>query len=138
MKIFLDTNIFIRFLTRDNEKMFDECRKLFEFIRMGKIVPYTSNIVLLEIVFILTRQYKFPKNDVRKDLEKLINLRNLTLIETADTKDAVRLFGNTNIKFSDCYISTQIPTGVTLVTYDKDFKKISSISAKTPAEVLAR
>lgn len=105
---------------------------------MGKIVPYTSNIVLLEIVFILTRQYKFPKNDVRKDLEKLINLRNLTLIETADTKDAVRLFGNTNIKFSDCYISTQIPTGVTLVTYDKDFKKISSISAKTPAEVLAR
>lgn len=136
MKIFLDTNIFIRFLTRDDEEMFDECKRLFELILLGKIIPYTSNIVLLEITFILTRQYKFPKKEVRKDLEKLINLRNLTIIELADTKEALKLFGATNIKFSDCYIATQVPKGVTLITYDSDFRKIPSISAATPDKVI--
>lgn len=73
---------------------------------------------------------------MRKDLEKLINLRNLTLIESADTKEALRLFGTTNIKLSDCFIATQVPKSITLVTYDSDFSKIPSLNAVTPEKVL--
>lgn len=136
MRIFLDTNIFIRFFTHDDEKMFDECKRLFTHIDQGKVIPYTSNIVLIEIVFILSRLYKFSKKEVEKGLEKVVTLRNLTLIESTDTKEALKLFESANIKLSDCYIATQVPKGVTLVTYDSDFRKISSIKSAGPKDVI--
>lgn len=137
MKIFIDTNIFIRFLTGDDEVKSLDCRLLFELITSGKVYSYTSNIVLLEIVFVLTRQYKFPKNQVKEDVMKLMRMRNLTLVESVNTKEALKLFEITNIKLSDCFIAVQVPIGVPIVTYDSDFSKIKGLLVKTPKEIVS-
>jgi len=39
------------------------------------------------------------------------------------------------VKYGDCLIATQIPKGVTLVSYDKDFDKLG-VGRKEPAELL--
>lgn len=135
MKIFIDTNILIRFFTHDLEEKIEECEKLFEFIRDGKIKPYISNIVILELIFVLIRQYKFKEEIVLKAVDNLLKLRNIRIIELTKTKKALALFKKLNIKYTDCLIATQIPKGTVLVTYDKEFSKIPVLKSITPGEI---
>ncbi|MBI4037592.1 PIN domain-containing protein [Candidatus Curtissbacteria bacterium] len=135
-KVFIDTSIFIRFLTQDNPEKFKDCQKFFELTEEGKIRPYTSSIVVLEIQFVLTRLYGFNKIRVLSCILELLRLRNLTLIEKTDTRKALALFKKLNIKYADCLIATQIPTGTKLVTYDEEFKKIPTLSPATPGDLV--
>jgi len=136
-KLFIDTSVFIRFFTKDDQEKYDDCVKLLELIEKGTIRPYTSNIVLLEIFFVLTSLYKFEKLQVRKSLGIVLQMRNLTLIEKTNTPSALRHFDKYRIKYTDCLIVTQIPKGTRLITYDAEFSKIKSLHPLTPAEVFS-
>lgn len=135
MKVFIDTNIFIRFFTHDLEEKVPECERLFELIRDGKARPYISSVVIIELIFILTKQYKFKKEVVLKAMEKVLRLRNMTIIESTKTSKALLLYKKYNISYTDCLIASQIPSGVKLVTYDTDFFKIPALKPITPAEI---
>lgn len=135
-KVFLETSVFIRYFTQDNKEKYADCLQLFELIESGKIKPYTSNIVLMEIIFILNKLYKFSKAEVLAAISELLRIRNLTLIERTDTKTALAHFADFNTKYADCLLSTQIPTGTSLVTYDADFAKIPAIKLATLREMI--
>ena len=135
-KIFIETSVVIRFLTKDDLKKYEDCVALFRQIETGDIRPYTSNIVVMEIVFVLTRLYKFSHNEVYLALQKFLKLRNLTLVEQTDTRQAVELWNKHHIKFGDCMIVAQIPKGVTLVTYDSDFKLFDDIETRSPEQCI--
>jgi predicted nucleic acid-binding protein len=47
---FLDSNIFLRPIIKDNFQKVKECEILFEEIKRGKLKAFTSNLVLSEIV----------------------------------------------------------------------------------------
>ncbi len=136
IKVFVETSVFIRFLTADDAQKFQDCVALFEEIEQGQIRPYASNIVILEILFLLTKLYKFPKAKVLSDIGKILNLRNLTIIEKTDTKTALNMFNKFNIKYADCLIAGQVPKTVILLTYDEDFKKLKSLKIAAPAEII--
>lgn len=136
VKVFLETSVLIRFLTADDEKKFNDCVRLLEIIEKGNIRPYISNIVILEIIFVLTRLYKFSKKEVLESILKILNLRNLTLIEATNTKEAIKIFNKYNIKYPDCLIATQVPKNVKIVTYDEDFSKIKTLATTDPQEFL--
>lgn len=122
--IFVETSIFIRFFTRDDEVRYKDSSLLMKLIEEGRLKPYSSNIVLLEIVFVLTKIYEFPKRKVLNVINDIYKMRNLVLIEKTDTVSAISFFKEHGIKFSDCLIATQIPKGVYLVTYDEEFSKV--------------
>ena len=133
-KIFLETSFFIRYFTADDKKKLGDCIKLLETIeRAGKFRPYTSNIIILEILFVLTRIYKFSKKEVLGAIKRVITIRNLTLIEKSDTERALSLYKKLNIKYADCLIATQIPKDAKIVTYDTDFSKIKNILPIQPS-----
>lgn len=134
-KVFIDTSVFIRFLTQDDKQKAQDCEHLFELVEQGKLRPYISNIVILEIQFVLTRLYNFHKNKVLVGISNLLALRNLTLVEITDTKKALSLHKRYDIKYPDCMISTQIPKNTKIVTYDEDFYKIPGILAAKPIDV---
>ena len=134
-KLFLETSIFIRYFTEDDPRKLQDCVRLLEIIEKGKLRPYTSNIVVFEILFVLTRIYQFSKKDVIEAIKKILTLRNLALIEKTNTKRAIKLFEKYSIKFPDCLIATQIPEGVKIVTYDDDFKKIDGLTSIDPANI---
>ena len=135
-KVFIETSVFIRFLTQDDLDKFAHCVRLFELISEGKIIPYSSNVVIMEIIFILARHYSFPKKQVLDVIESLLRLRNLTLIEKTNTQIAIKLFSKHMIKYGDCLIASQVPAKMTLLTYDADFTKLPSLSVSTPSSQL--
>ena len=136
MKLFFDSNIFLRYLVPENPKSYENCTKLIELAESGEITPYISNVVVQEIIYILQKMYKFNKKRIFNWLAQLIHLRNLVIIEKTNTRSAINRFKTLNIKFGDCLIATQIPKGVTLCTYDTEFQKIPGLLTATPETIL--
>lgn len=133
-KLFLDTNIWLRFILEDNEQAKD-CRELIAQIEAGKWRVYTSTIVMLEINYVLSSVYKIKINQVLEDVEAILKTRNLALIEKTDFKEALKLYRLTKIKLTDCLIASQLPKRMVFVSYDNDFKKLP-VMLKTPADLL--
>lgn len=138
LKIFIDTNIAIRFLIQDNHRKAADCVKLFELIETGEIRAYTSSFVIAEFLFVLIKQYKYSKKTVVDAAVSFLNLRNMTLIESGNTPLALKLYRQHSIKYGDCLIATQVPEKAILVTYDEDFAKIPGLKPQKPDEVLKK
>ena len=134
-RVFLDSNIWLRLFTKDQSNQLESCRDLLTKIELGKLHPYISNIVLLEIAFTLKSFYKIKHNQVVKYLDTVFQTRNLTIIEKTNSKEALELHKKTGIKFSDCLIATQINSKTKLVTYDKDFFTLTPGQVTTPEKL---
>ncbi len=137
-RLFIETSVIVRFLTRDDPRKAGDCDALFVLIDQGSIRPYISNIVVLEMAYVLHRLYKFPRIVVADALERLLLLRNLTIVEKTNTKQALTSWTGGHSKYGDCLIASQVPPGVALVTYDRDFERFSGLSVVTPAQVIAK
>jgi predicted nucleic-acid-binding protein len=101
---FIDTNIFLRVLIRDNEKKFSDVTTFLEGIRNNLYPAYTSSFVLAELVWILSSYYKLNKADVVKAAESILNLNGLSFVENHDSSEALSLYKKYNVKFVDCLI----------------------------------
>ncbi len=128
-KIFLDSNIWLRYFLKDNNQ-FESVEKLLNSIEEGKYLPYTSSIVLMEIAFVLSRLYKKLNKEIITCLEAILETRNITILEETDSKIAFSYYKELGIKFSDCLIASQIPKDMIFITYDSDFPKIKSLSLR--------
>jgi len=135
-KIFVDTNVWLRFLVADDKEKFEECKKFLILNENGKFKIYTSTIVLLEIAYTLFSFYRADKKEIISDIKNILLARNLTLIEKTNFPNALEIFKKFNIKIADCLIISQIPQKTILCTYDKDFIKVPKIKVATPREII--
>ncbi len=133
-RVFIDTSIFIRFLTQDDQVRYRDCLEFFKLVENGVIRPYTSNIVILEIIYVLVSLYKFPKVQVLKAIEAILKLRNLVIYKT-DTIKAIEVFQKFKIKYGDCLIASQI-LNLILISYDTEFTKIDWIKVVEPIDLV--
>jgi len=137
-KLFLDTNIFLRFFLRDNESQYQNVRRLIAKIEEGTFKPYTSSIVFLELNYVARNIYKLSINEVLDYIGAIKKMRGMTVIEKTDTDKAVNLYRKYKIKLGDCFIAAQLAKGAMLITYDEDFKKVEEISSQTPDAIFQK
>ncbi len=65
----LDTNVIIRYLTRDDETQWQQATQLIQ----GDEPCFIANIVLCEMVWVLSGEpYKFGKDEILKTLEAML------------------------------------------------------------------
>ena len=138
MNLFLDSNIWIRYFVSDDAEKFTSCRQLFQVIDQGVIRPYVSTIVLLEVYWVVTSVYKRSIDQARIYIETMLAMRGLVIVEKTDFLRAFMLHQHTHMKLADCLIATQLPSGVTLCTYDQEFRKIPRVSIIEPQEAVGK
>lgn len=127
MKYLLDTNIFLRFLVKENKKDYVECNKLFENIRSQKIDAVVAGIVLAEISWVLGSYYKQKSNSIAEKLQGIIKMNGLTVVDDYDWISAVKIYSDKNVKFVDTILACMPKVASkewTVVSYDEDFKKL--------------
>ncbi len=127
---FIDSNIFLRTLLRDEEETFKECLLVFKKIREGKINAFTSNLVFAEINWTLLRFYKFPREKVIQGLESILKLKNLKIMDRFNPNLAIEIYEKFPVKFIDALIASNpaiFQKEAIVVSYDKDFDKLKII-----------
>ena len=78
----IDTNLLVRFLTRDDPAQVAAVDRL--FARLSEAAPgFIAREVMVEIVWVLERAYGFARPDVARAIDALLEAREL-VIEAAD------------------------------------------------------
>jgi len=135
-KLFLDTNVFLRFFLKDNEKQYQDVCKIFSKIEEGEFKPYTSAIVFLEFNYVARKIYKLSISETIGFIEAIRKMRGMTIIKKTDINKAINFYRRYKIKLGDCFIAAQVAKGTMLITYDQDFGKVKEIISKTPEAIL--
>lgn len=138
MKLLVDTNIWLRYLVANDPVIFADCKALIENIQSGKVRPYVSTIILLELNYVLRSVYQIPQSEINKDISAILESRGLVIIEKTDFTTAFALHQKTGVNLSDCLIAGQIRGDLNLCTYDREFRKIPGILPLTPKTVIEK
>ena len=114
--ILIDTNVILRYLLNDIPEQADKAESV---IKQG---AFTLPEIIAEVVYVLTKLYKVPRNEIKSILAPIFNevgIQNKEIIV-----NALSVFSETAFDFVDCIIiSRKKLLNETVFTFDK---KLSS------------
>ena len=134
-KAFVDTNVLLRLIIKDNDIKRKACEKLLEKANRKKIILYILPVAILEIVWIMEKYYKLDRKTIMEIVEAILNTPELKCEMQDIFKRAIEDYENKNIKFADAVMGHWgLEKGLTTVyTFDeKDFKRIKRLEVKKP------
>ena len=99
--LFVDTNVFLRYLTNDDPKKAQREEALFKRAVAGKVALQTSLLVIAEMVWTLESFYQLPKDDVAEKIEKILNTPNLHCEHRTKVLEALDVYVEMNVDFID-------------------------------------
>ena len=118
---FVDTNVFVRYLTGDDEKKAAAFEKLLVQAASGKIVLATSEIVIAELVWVLESFYKLKPSVIAELIRAILNTEGLRIKGSDLIEKALDIYESQNIDFIDAHIIVYMQSNhiETLYSFDK-------------------
>ncbi|MDP2948411.1 MAG: PIN domain-containing protein [Chloroflexota bacterium] len=135
MATFLDTNIILRFLLRDEEAKFQRCFDLLKRAERGEEKLETSDLVISEVVWVLeSKPYSLDRDRIRDLVLPIVQLRGLRLSGKRVFERAFQVYGDKAIDFIDAYnAATMERRGLNeIYSYDADFERVEGIKRLEP------
>ncbi len=131
---FVDTNIFLRYLTKDDPSKYEKCREMFKRAMKGEIAITTSGMVIAELLWTLLSYYKVPKAEVIEKVSVIVGTKNLSIPEKHIVADALVLYARKNIDFIDAYnaVFMRYHGLREIFSYDEDFELMEDIQRREP------
>ncbi len=117
----LDTNVLVRYLTRDDAKQFQEASALLLGLEKQQRSAYLSTVTLCETVWVLTRAYKIDRAQIVGMFEKLLDT-SLFVIEDKDVvRETVGLYRAGKGDFADYLVGVRSRNAgcATMATFDE-------------------
>jgi uncharacterized protein len=133
---FVDANLFLRFLTRDDPVKAERVKELLERTERGEVAPLTSESVIAELVFVLSspRLYNLGCDRIRALMTPILSLKGLKLPKRAVYLRALDLYAETSMDFVDALAIAQMEAGQVkeVYSYDGHFDLVSGIRRLEP------
>ena len=126
-----DTNILVRYLTRDDEPLYARAKEFFDQVKEGSMRAIILESVIAECIYVLTKIYKVPKS---RAAESLIDILHYKGIANNDQKELIRaltLFSEQSIDIVDCILCVKAAgPNTSLFSFDSDLNKMSDSQQK--------
>lgn len=133
---FIDTNIFLRFLTKDDPSKAAQCRKLLQSASKGDIKLYTTDLVIAELIWVLQspKTYNLTPTEISEVIMPLLTIKNLYFPSKNLFPDIMDLFQSQNIDYIDAYNSViMLSRNIdTVYSYDRHFDLVADLIRKEP------
>jgi len=134
-ELFVDTNVFLRFLTNDDPAKARRAEALFKRAIAGDVTLETSLLVVAEIVWTLESFYRLNQEDIAEKIGKILNTPNLNCEAASAVLEALDLYVTKNVDFIDAYHGVMLRGADIrkIVTYDKKhFGRMEWLSVVDP------
>lgn len=135
---FLDTNVILRYLTRDDESKADACYRLFQRVKQGQEELFTCEAIIAEVTYVLSSPracYQLSHGEVRARLLPILALRGLKLPQKRVCLRALDLYASSPVlDFEDALAVAHMEQRdmAEIVSYDKDFDRLPGIRRTVP------
>ena len=135
---FLDTNVVLRYLTRDDEVKAETCYQLFERASRGEEILVTCEAIVAEVVYVLSSRragYHLDRRDIAARLFPILSLRGLRLPQKQLYINALNIYASSPfLDFEDALaIAHMQHQSITeIISFDKDFDHVTEIQRLEP------
>ena len=133
---FVDTNIFLQYLTKDDPDKAQACLELFKRAEANQITLTATETVIAEVVYVLSskRTYNLPRDQIRARLYPLLTLQGLRLPQRRTVLRALDLYVAYEIDFEDALIVAHMERGAIrdVYSYDRDFDEVPGVKRQEP------
>ena len=135
---FLDTNVILRYLTRDDEAKAEACYRLFQSVKNGEEELFTCEAIVTEVVYVLSSPragYRLSHDDIRARLVPILSLRGLRLLHKRVYVRALDIYASSpSLDFEDALAVAHMERqGITeIVSYDRDFDRVVQVQRTEP------
>ena len=135
---FLDTNVILRYLTRDNEAKAAACYELFQRVQRGEEKLFTCEAIITEVVYVLSSPrapYRLNQEEIRARLQPILTLRGLKLSQKRVFLHALDLYVYYPfLDFEDALAAAHLENQglAEIISYDRDFDRIPGLQRIEP------
>lgn len=124
-KYLADTNVFLRFLLKDNKRLYRQAKKYFLQAKKGKVSLLLLPQVVFEIDYVFRGVYSLSRKESADILSALVKSPDLEVKERKILIESVEKYRKLNIDLSDIYLSEKAKEQkAEILSFDKNFKKI--------------
>ncbi len=103
----VDTNVLVRYLTRDDKSQYEKARRLIDReVAKGEPV-LVSLLVLLETEWVLRSRYDLAKADIVTAFSALLDTADLAFEDEPSVENAVYSWKDSAADFADCLIEAR-------------------------------
>jgi predicted nucleic-acid-binding protein len=102
---FLDTNLFIRYLTNDDEEKANRVALLLREAAEGNVQLVTTELVLAEVIWVLESTYKLERPRVAALVLGILATPGLEVINSSLVARAMEFYEAKGIDFVDGYVA---------------------------------
>ncbi|PIY68906.1 hypothetical protein COY90_03385 [Candidatus Roizmanbacteria bacterium CG_4_10_14_0_8_um_filter_39_9] len=121
---FIDTNVILRFLLRDNEGCYKKAVGYFGDAKAGNIQLHLIPEVIFEIDYVLRGVYSIPKQEIVEICLKLVKSPLLKINDRSVLIQALEMYKTMNIDLFDIYLHYfALNKKSTVLSFDRDFEK---------------
>jgi uncharacterized protein len=131
--VFVDTNLFLRYLTNDVPAQADAVESLLKRAANGELLLTTSSLVIAEIVWTLESFYRLPKKDISGKVLAILNTHGLNVEASDLLLQAAVWYAEKNVDFIDAFNSAwMMQQGISRVaTFDlKHFNRFDGLAVE--------
>lgn len=100
----LDTNILVRYLTRDDPAQYRTAKAFLESSCTPEQPGYVNHIVLCELVWVLKGAYGASKEEIVRILDQVLRTRQLKVQHRDEVRTALQDYKRSTADFADCLI----------------------------------
>ena len=135
---FLDTNVVLRLLTRDDEARAKACYELFERVEAGEEELFTCEATVAEVAYVLSSArgpYRLSREEIAARLRPILALRGLRLPQKHVCMHALDVYGSSrDLDIEDALaVAHMARRNMTeIVSYDRDFDGLPGIRRIEP------
>jgi predicted nucleic acid-binding protein len=123
----IDTNILIRCITMDDPIQSPRAIAFLKKAIAGKHDIYVSDVVVLEVAWVLQKRFGYDASRIRIALQPLVMDPSIRLDHPSRLLAALETFAAHPSSLNDAYVAMcalEVP-GAVVVTFDRDFQSMS-------------
>jgi uncharacterized protein len=136
-RVFVDTNLFLRYLTNDIPEQADQVEVLLQRAADKKVILVTTTLVIAEIVWTLASFYKLSREEIRDRVLAILNTPGLEVAESDLLLEAATNYTAKNVDFIDAYNAAWMARQKLNIAYTfdrKHFSRFENIKVKSPGQ----
>lgn len=134
--IALDTNVLVRIVLHDDPTQARAAERLFVRARQERTALFVADVVLCELVWVLTRRAGLPRAKIAMALDQLLRTELILVSDPGVADRALRAYRAGKGDFADYLIREQARTfeAEEVVTFDRALKGEEGFRILTPKE----
>jgi len=125
---FVDTNLFVRYLTDDDSEKADRVEALLNKASDGKVQLVTSDLILVELIWVLESSYNMKPFEITPMIRAIMATPGLQVINAELISRALDHYENMNVDIVDAHIAALMKKLNITDVFSFDRKHLSRIS----------